>query len=143
MMRRLEGKAAVITGGNSGIGLATAKSPSTALPLLSDGASIILNTSVVDNRGTPGTSPYAATKAALQSLANRGRRTSRTGHTRQYGCSRAHRYPDLGGDGAGKGTVDEWRKQIATEVSMKRFGQPEKVAATVAFLAALVSEGKM
>ena len=27
-----------------------------ALPLLNDGASIILNTSVVDNRGTPGTS---------------------------------------------------------------------------------------
>jgi len=40
-----------------------------ALPLLNDGASIILNTSVVDNRGTPGTSAYAATKAALRSLA--------------------------------------------------------------------------
>jgi len=33
-----------------------------------DEASIILNTSVVDNRGTPGTSAYAATKAALRSL---------------------------------------------------------------------------
>lgn len=40
-----------------------------AVPLLNDGASIILNTSVVDNRGTPGTSAYAATKAALRSLA--------------------------------------------------------------------------
>jgi NAD(P)-dependent dehydrogenase (short-subunit alcohol dehydrogenase family) len=40
-----------------------------ALPLLNDGASIILNTSVVDNRGTPNTSAYAATKAALRSLA--------------------------------------------------------------------------
>lgn len=40
-----------------------------ALPLLNDGASIILNTSVVDNRGTLGTSAYAATKAALRSVA--------------------------------------------------------------------------
>ena len=40
-----------------------------ALPLLNDGASFISNTSVVDNRGTPVTSAYAATKAALRSLA--------------------------------------------------------------------------
>src|SRR5499425_1114944 len=40
-----------------------------ALPLLNDGASVILNTSVVENRGTPGTSVYAASKAALRSLA--------------------------------------------------------------------------
>ena len=34
------------------------------------------------------------------------------------------------GDGMGppKETVDEWTKQIATEVPMKRFGQPEEVA---------------
>src|ERR1700674_3988539 len=40
-----------------------------ALPYLNDGASIILNTSVVDSQGTPGASAYAATKAALRSLA--------------------------------------------------------------------------
>src|SRR6267142_1314626 len=40
-----------------------------ALPLLNDGASIILNTSVVDQKGTAGASAYAATKAALRSLA--------------------------------------------------------------------------
>jgi NAD(P)-dependent dehydrogenase (short-subunit alcohol dehydrogenase family) len=40
-----------------------------ALPLLNDGASIILNTSVVDSTGTPAASAYAATKAALRPLA--------------------------------------------------------------------------
>ena len=40
-----------------------------ALPFLNDGASIILNTSVADQKGTIGASAYAATKAALRSLA--------------------------------------------------------------------------
>src|SRR6202040_895868 len=40
-----------------------------ALPFLNDGASIILNTSVADIKGTVGVSVYSATKAALRSLA--------------------------------------------------------------------------
>src|SRR5216684_3751165 len=40
-----------------------------AIPFLNDGASIILNTSVVDDLGSPNTSAYAATKAALRSFA--------------------------------------------------------------------------
>src|SRR5205814_9621117 len=40
-----------------------------ALPFLNDGASIILNTSVVDSKGYAGISAYSATKAALRSLA--------------------------------------------------------------------------
>src|SRR5258707_13693939 len=40
-----------------------------ALPLLNDGASIILNTSAADRKGPAGTSAYSATKAALRSLA--------------------------------------------------------------------------
>src|SRR5437667_10295540 len=40
-----------------------------ALPLLNDGASIILNTSVADSTGTVGGSAYSATKSALRSLA--------------------------------------------------------------------------
>src|SRR5882672_3754162 len=40
-----------------------------SLPFLNDGASIVLNTSVAASKGSLGTSAYAATKAALRSLA--------------------------------------------------------------------------
>jgi NAD(P)-dependent dehydrogenase (short-subunit alcohol dehydrogenase family) len=107
-----------------------------ALPLLNDGASIILNTSVVDNRGTPNTRAYAATKAALRSLARtaaaelagRGIRVNTvapgpivTPIWQKMGIS-----ADAG---------DELAKRIIQQVPMKRYGQPEEVASTVAFLA--------
>jgi NAD(P)-dependent dehydrogenase (short-subunit alcohol dehydrogenase family) len=43
--------------------------------------------------------------------------------------------PIWDGMGLAKETVDEWTKHIVAEVPMKRFGHPEEVAATVAFLA--------
>ena len=107
-----------------------------ALPLLNDGASIILNTSVVDNRGTLGTSAYAATKAALRSVA-RTAAAELTGrgirvNTVAPGPIVTKIWDEMG---LAKEAVDEWTKQVATRVPMKRFGQPEEVASTVAFLA--------
>jgi NAD(P)-dependent dehydrogenase (short-subunit alcohol dehydrogenase family) len=40
-----------------------------ALPLLPDGASIILNGSIVGSKGLPSNSVYSATKAAIRSFA--------------------------------------------------------------------------
>ena len=40
-----------------------------ASPLLNEGASIIFNTSIADQKGFPNTNIYAATKAAVRSLA--------------------------------------------------------------------------
>jgi NAD(P)-dependent dehydrogenase (short-subunit alcohol dehydrogenase family) len=107
-----------------------------ALPLLNDGASIILNTSVVDNRGTPGTSAYAATKAVLRSLA-RTATAERAGPGIRVNTVAPGSIvtPIWGGMGLPKETVEDWTKQIAAEVPMKRFGQPEEVASSVAFLA--------
>jgi Enoyl-(Acyl carrier protein) reductase len=94
-----------------------------ALPLLNDGASIILNTSVVDNRGTPGTSAYMQPpRPHCGLLLERRRRTSWTGHTGQHGCSRANRYSDLGRDGAGKGNrqrVDEANRYRSTNEALR------------------------
>jgi NAD(P)-dependent dehydrogenase (short-subunit alcohol dehydrogenase family) len=45
-----------------------------ALPLLKDGASIVLCASVVASKGLPSNSVYSATKAAVRSLPARGRR---------------------------------------------------------------------
>jgi NAD(P)-dependent dehydrogenase (short-subunit alcohol dehydrogenase family) len=107
-----------------------------ALPLLNEGASIILNTSVADSKGTAGTSAYSATKAALRSLA-------RTAAAELAGRGiRVNTVapgpivtPIFGRAGLPKDAVDEFAKEIVAKVPMKRFGQPEEVAATVAFLA--------
>lgn len=107
-----------------------------ALPLLNDGASIILNTSVVDNRGTPGTSAYAATKAALRSLARTAAAELAARGIRVNTVAPGPiATPIWDGMGLAKETVDEYKKQVATEVPLKRFGRPEEVAAAVAFLA--------
>ena len=107
-----------------------------ALPFLNDGASIILNTSVVDNRGTLGTSAYAATKAALRSLARTAAAELAGRRIRVNTVAPGPIVtPIWDGMGLAKEAVDEWTKQIATEVPLQRFGQPEEVAATVAFLA--------
>lgn len=107
-----------------------------ALPLLNDGASIILNTSVADGKGNPGTSAYSATKAALRSLArtaaaelvSRGIRVNTVAPGPIV-------TPIFGRTGLSKEAVDEFTKEALAKVPMKRFGQPEEVAATVAFLA--------
>jgi NAD(P)-dependent dehydrogenase (short-subunit alcohol dehydrogenase family) len=107
-----------------------------ALPLLNDGASIILNTSVVDSKGTVGASAYSATKAALRSLA-------RTAAAELVGRGiRVNTVapgpivtPIFGRTGLPKEAMDEFAKEIMASVPMKRFGQPEEVAGAVAFLA--------
>ena len=107
-----------------------------ALPWLNDGASIILNTSVVDSKGSPGTSAYAATKAALRSLARtaaaelvgRGIRVNTV-------APGPIATPIFEKTGLSKEALDDFAKGVIERVPMKRFGQPEEVAATVAFLA--------
>ena len=107
-----------------------------ALPFLNDGASIILNTSVVDSKGYTGTSAYSATKAALRSLARttaaelvgRGIRVNTVAPGPIV-------TPILGRNGLAQEAVDEFAKEVVAKVPMKRFGQPEEVAGAVAFLA--------
>jgi NAD(P)-dependent dehydrogenase (short-subunit alcohol dehydrogenase family) len=107
-----------------------------ALPLLNDGASIVLNTSVADQKGNPGMSAYSATKAALRSLA-------RTAAAELVGRGiRVNAVapgpidtPIFGKTGLPKEQMEEIEKELTARVPMKRVGRPEEVAATVAFLA--------
>ena len=107
-----------------------------AIPFLNDGASIILNTSVVDSLGSPNTSAYAATKAALRSFA-------RTAAAELVGRGiRVNTVapgpivtPIFGRTGLPQEAIDDFAKDVLTKVPMKRFGQPEEVAGAVAFLA--------
>ncbi len=97
-----------------------------AIPFLNDGASIILNTSVVDSLGSPNTSAYAATKAALRSfartaaaeLAGRGIRVNTVAPGPIV-------TPIFGRTGLPQEAIDDFAKDVLTKVPMKRFGQPE------------------
>jgi NAD(P)-dependent dehydrogenase (short-subunit alcohol dehydrogenase family) len=108
-----------------------------AVPFLNDGASIILNTSVVDEIGVVNGSVYAATKSALRSftrslaaeLVDRGIRVNAVSPgpiDTPAGFERT---------GLSKEAVEEFVKGIVAQVPMKRIGRPEEVAAAVAFLA--------
>jgi NAD(P)-dependent dehydrogenase (short-subunit alcohol dehydrogenase family) len=107
-----------------------------AVPLLNDGASIILNTSVAGAKGTPSTSAYSATKAALRSLARtaaaelveRGIRVNTVAPGPIV-------TPIFGRTGLPQQAVDDFAKSSIATNPMKRFGQPEEVAGVVAFLA--------
>src|SRR5271168_303278 len=107
-----------------------------ALPLLNDGASIILNTSVASSTGNPGTSAYSATKAALRSIARtaaaelvgRGIRVNAV-------APGPIETPIFGKTGLPKEALDDFAKEISNRVPMKRFGQPEEVAGVVACVA--------
>jgi NAD(P)-dependent dehydrogenase (short-subunit alcohol dehydrogenase family) len=108
-----------------------------AVPLLNDGASIIINTSVAGEIGVPNGTAYAATKAALRSftrsiaaeLVERGIRVNAVSPgpiETPAGFART---------GLSKETMDEMLKGFVSQVPMKRIGQPEEIAGTVAFLA--------
>ena len=107
-----------------------------ALPLLNDNASIVLNASINAYIGMPNTSVYAASKAALITLArtlsaelvDRGIRVNVV-------SPGPVRTPIFGKLGMTADALDEVVKNVQTQVPMKRFGRPEEIAKTVLFLA--------
>ena len=107
-----------------------------ALPYLNDGASIILNTSVVDQKGTVAASAYSATKAALRNLARTAAAELVARGIRVNAVAPGPiTTPIFGRTGLPQEAIDQFSKDVLTRVPMKRFGKPEEVAGAVAFLA--------
>ena len=107
-----------------------------ALPLLNDGASIIINSSVVNETGVAAASVYAATKAAVRSFA----RTLTTelvdrGIRVNVVSPGPITTPIFGRTGLPQDAIDQFAREATTKIPMKRFGKPEEVADTVLFLA--------
>jgi NAD(P)-dependent dehydrogenase (short-subunit alcohol dehydrogenase family) len=107
-----------------------------AIPHLNDNAGIVLNSSVVNAKGFATTSVYAATKAAVRSLARtfaselvgRGIRVNVV----SPGPIATPIYTRLG---LPQAAVDEFAEYIKSQNPMKRFGTPEEVGHAVLFLA--------
>jgi len=107
-----------------------------ALPLLKDGASIILTSSTVSISGTPALSVYSATKAAVRNFARNWILDLKDRHIRvnavSPGVTETTGLDELFGGGAqAQGTKD----YLAGLIPAGRVGQPEDIAGAVLFLA--------
>lgn len=107
-----------------------------AIPLLSPGASVVLNASVVASKGSPNTSVYSATKAAVRSMA-------RT-FSAEF-VSRGIRFNVISPGpietpiwdrpmGLPAEAVAATKKAITDSNPMKRYGTQDEIASAITFL---------
>jgi len=107
-----------------------------ALPLMSDGSSIILNASIVGSKGLPANSIYSATKAAVRSFARTWTTDVKERHIRVNAVSPGSTdTPGLNDLLASSPVGDERRKMISAIVPLGRLGTPDEIAKAVVFLA--------
>jgi len=107
-----------------------------AIPLLADGASIILNASMVASKGLAANSVYSATKAAVRSFARTWTTDLKERRIRVNAVSPGSTdTPGLNGLLASSQVGEERRRMIATMVPLGRFGTPDEIAKAVVFLA--------
>src|SRR5437868_439874 len=107
-----------------------------ALPLLPDGASIILNASIVASKGLSMNSVYSATKAAIRSFARTWTTDLKDRRIRVNAISPGPiDTPGLSELLASSETGQERLKMIANAVPLGRLGTPDEIARAVVFLA--------
>jgi len=104
-------------------------------PLLRDGGSIVLNTSVVRDLGMPHSLIYASTKGAVRSLT---RALARELAPRQVRVNAVSPGPIGSGffdrTGLPQEAIEEFGANIMAQVPLGRFGTPDEVAAVASFL---------
>jgi len=108
----------------------------TALPLMPDGSSVILNGSVVGSKGLPANSVYAATKGAVRSFA----RTWTTDLKQRKIRVNVVSPGPINTEGMEalltSGELGQARRElISNSVPLGRIGRPEEIANAVVFLA--------
>jgi NAD(P)-dependent dehydrogenase (short-subunit alcohol dehydrogenase family) len=107
-----------------------------ALPLLLDGASIILNASIVASKGLSANSVYSATKAAVRSFARTWTTDLKDRRIRVNAVSPGPiETPGLNDLVASTGAGEERLKMISNSVPLGRLGKPDEIAKAVVFLA--------
>ena len=107
-----------------------------AIPHLNDGASVILNTSIVASKGTENMGVYAATKAAVRSFARTAATELLSRNIRVNAVAPGPIVtPIFGRSGLTEEQIEGFKEGISHRVPMHRMGRPEEIASAVAFLA--------
>ncbi len=107
-----------------------------ALPLLPEGASIILNSSIVASKGLSMNSVYSATKAAVRSFARTWTTDLKDRRIRVNAVSPGSiDTPGLNNLLASAEGGEQRRKMISNIVPLGRFGTPNEIGKAVVFLA--------
>ena len=101
-----------------------------------DGATIILNASIVGSKGLLSNSVYSATKAAIRSFARTWTTDLKNRHIRVNAVSPGTiDTPGLSELLASSQVGEQRRKMISTSIPLGRLGTPDEVAKAVVFLA--------
>src|SRR6266481_1209818 len=161
--QKLPGKIAVITGGNSGIGLASAQlfhaegakvaimgrdgktfaintkgaffTVQKALPHMARGGAIVFCSSIVNQMSHPGTGAYSASKAAVRSF-TRVIAAELVGQgIRVNAVSPGPIATPILGRSMDAQTLEGTKNYLNSVIPMKRMGEPIELAKTVLFLA--------
>jgi len=107
-----------------------------ALPLLPDGASIILNASIVASKGLSSNSVYSATKAAVRSFARTWTTDLKARRIRVNAVSPGSTDTQGLSDLLASGEAGQERlKMISSTVPLGRLGRPDEIGKAVVFLA--------
>jgi NAD(P)-dependent dehydrogenase (short-subunit alcohol dehydrogenase family) len=103
------------------------------VPLMRDGGTIVLISSIAGHNGGPGHAVYNASKAAVRSLARTLTAELRDRHIRANVVSPGP--TDTAGFAQFTGGSDEVTRRVVAMIPVGRVGRPEEVAAAVLFLA--------
>ncbi len=107
-----------------------------ALPLMPDGASIILNASIVSIKGMEAFSVYSATKAAVRSFARTWTVDLKARKIRVNALSPGPiATPAIDELAGGKDAARQMMDSMAAGVPLGRVGQPDEIAKAAVFLA--------
>jgi len=107
-----------------------------ALPLMPDGATIVLNASIVSIKGMPAFGVYSATKAAVRSFARTWTNELKDRQIRVNVVSPGPiDTPGVDGLAQDQEQAKELKAGLASQVPLGRMGHPDEIAKVVVFLA--------
>ena len=107
-----------------------------AIPILSNGAAVIINTSVANQKGFEAASAYGATKGALRSIVRIAARELAVRNVRVNAISPGPiETPIFGKMGMPQESLDAFLSDAVAHVPLGRMGSADEVASAAAFLA--------